>query len=305
MRRDISKRTRCLGRWLAAATFLAALLAVACGGGGEPSPAAGLRAVASLEVFADLARQVGGDRVEVTALLPAGADPHTYELAPNRVARVAQADVVFINGLGLEASIEDVIRNNASGPVIELSEGLPVIGGEEGGQGNPHLWLDVRLAARYVERVRDAFVEQDPAGRSAYEANASAYLEALGDLDREMETAVQSIPAQNRKLVTFHDAFRYLAERYGLEVIAVVVPSPGQEPSARDLAELTDTLRSQKVPAAFKEPQFDAQVLELAADDVGVHVLDLLSDAYGAGVSSYIEMMRFNIQQLLEGLGGS
>ena len=299
MRLSINKAG--LRRWVGAVALLVVLLGVACGGGGdgEAAPVAHLRAVTSLEIFADMARHVGGDRVEVTALLPSGADPHTYELTPGRVADIAQAEVVFINGLELEASIDDVIRSNASGPVVELAEGLPVI--EE---GNPHLWLDVRLAARYVERIRDAFVELDPEGQDAYEANAAAYLQELGDLDRELEDLVESIPPENRKLVTFHGAFPYLAERYGLEVVGFVVVSPGQEPSARDVGELTETLRSENVPAVFREPQFDANVLELAAEDAGVRVLDLLSDSYTEGVGSYLELMRFNMRQLQEGLGG-
>jgi len=191
------------------------------------------------------------------------------------------------------------VEENAGGSVTALSDGLPII------DANPHLWLDVRLAARYAERIRDALIDQDPAGRNVYEANADAYLQQLGDLDREMEGAVLSIPPDRRKLVTFHDAYRYLAARYGLEIVAIVVPSPGQEPSAQRIAELTQTLRSEGVPAVYKEPQFNADVLEQAADEAGVRVLDLLSDAYVDGVTSYIELVRFNLQQLKEGLGGN
>lgn len=266
-------------------------------GAAEPS----VRAATSLELFADMVRNVGGERVVVEALLPPGADPHTYELTPNRVADVARADVIFINGLALEKAIQDVIDANATGPVIELAEGLPVIGA---GEGNPHLWLDVRLAARYVERIRDALIGQDPAGRTTYEANAAAYLGQLGDLDREMEDAVNAIPPERRKLVTFHDAFPYLAARYGLEIVAVAVPSPGQEPSAQRIAGLTQTLRDGGVPAVYKEPQFNADILEQAADEARVRVLDLLSDAYADRVDSYVGLIRFDMQQLLEGLNG-
>ena len=119
-----------------------------------------------------------------------------------------------------------------------------------------------------------------------------------------MEAALQAIPPERRKLVTFHDAFPYLARRYGLEIVAVAVPSPGQEPNVRDVAELTETLRSEAVPAVFREPQFNARVLELAAADAGVRVLDLLSDAYTEDVDSYLDLMRFNLRQLQEGLGG-
>ncbi|MEX2159519.1 MAG: metal ABC transporter substrate-binding protein [Dehalococcoidia bacterium] len=293
-----------------------ALLLAACsddgsdGGGSDGGP----RVVTSLEIFADMVRNVGAERVDVDALLPSGADPHTFELAPSRVADVADADIVFINGLGLEAGIEDVITNNAGGPVIRLSDGLPVIQddeeytpeeGEEAPEGsNPHLWLDVRLGAQYVERIRDELIAIDPAGRATYEANAHAYLERLGDLDREMEAAVLAIPQERRKLVTFHDAYPYLAKRYGLEIAGVVVPSPGQEPSAQDVADLTDTIVSQGVPAVFKEPQFNAEILERAAGEAGVRVLDLLSDAYADGVDSYFSLIEYDIRQLQEGLGG-
>jgi len=280
-----------------AALLLAALLAVACGDSGGP-PDERLRVVASLEIFADMARNVGGDRVDVTAVLPSGADPHTYELSPGRVADIARADLVFVNGLGLEGNVRDAIDENAGGPVVELSEGLATL------DSNPHLWLDPRLAARYVERIRDVLIEHDRQGRAQYEANARTYLERLGTLDRETEAAVQSIPPERRKLVTFHDAFRYFATRYGLEIVAVVVRSPGQDPSAQDVARLTETLRSEGVPAVYKEPQFNAAVLEQAADEAGVRVLDLLSDAYTEGVDSYLELMHFNLRQLQEGLGG-
>ena len=292
-------RRRRWQRAFAAALLLAAVVAAGCGGGDELGDSGGrLRVVTSLELFADFARQVGGDRVEVTALLPSGADPHTYELTPGRVADIARADVVFVNGLGLEGNVLDVIEENAGGPVVELSEGLDTL------NDNPNLWLDASNAARYVEAIRDALIEQDIDGRDAYAANAKAYSEELDALDRDFELAIESVPSERRKLVTFHDAFPYLAQRYGLEVVAVAVTSPGQEPNARDVAELTETLRSEEVPAVFAEPQFSANVLELAADDAGVRVLDLLSDAYIEGVDSYVELMRFNMRQLQEGLGG-
>ena len=288
-------------RWgacvVGAGLLLLLLLASACAGR-EREPDGRLRVVTSLEIFADMARNVGGERVEVTALLPSGADPHTFELSPGRVAEIAEADLVFVNGLGLEGNLRDAVDENAGGPVVELSAGLPAL------DSNPHLWLDPRLAARYVERIRDALVEQDPAGRLAYEARTEAYLEQLGKLDQEYAGAVEAIAPERRKLVTFHDAFRYLATRYGLEIVAVVVPSPGQEPSVRDVADLTETLRSGSVPAVFKEPQFNAEVLEQAAGEAGVRVLDLLSDAYAEEVDSYLELMRFDLRQLQEGLGG-
>lgn len=294
-----TSRGRAQRRWyaVAALVLLSVFVAAACGGGNDDESGR-LRVVTSLEFLADFARQVGGDRVEVKALLPSGADPHTYELTPGRVADIARADVVFVNGLGLEGNVLGVIEENAGGPVVELSAGLDTI------NDNPHLWLDARNAARYVEAIRDALVEQDVDGSADFAANAGAYIAELDALDSNFEGAIGSIPPERRKLVTFHDAFPYLAQRYGLEIVAVAVTSPGQEPSARDVGELAETLRSEDVPAVFAEPQFSANVLELAADDAGVRVFDLLSDAYTEGVDSYIGLMQFNMRQLQEGLGG-
>ncbi len=283
--------------WAIPATLVLAMMAASgCGGSGDDSGGR-LRVVTSLELFADMVRNVAGERAEVSALLPSGADPHTYELAPARVVDVARADVAFINGLDLEGGLSDVIRENASGSVVELAEGLAIRP-----DGNPHLWLDAELATGYVERILLGLAAADPDGAATYAANAAAYADSLVALDGEMEAAVASIPAERRKLVTFHDAFPYLAEGYGLELVGVVATSPGQEPSARAISDLIRAIRDQGVPAVFTEPQFNADILESAADEAGVRVLDLLSDAFIDGVESYIELMRFNAAQLVEGL---
>ncbi len=284
----------------------AAALAAACGGKGEQTPPkAGPKVITSIEPFADLIRQVGGERAQVTALVPAGADPHTYEPVPSKVVDVSEADLVLINGVGLEQTLMDVIKNNVrSGvPIIEMSAGLPVL--EAGGQeaGNPHLWLNVRYAMHYVEVARDALIQVDPAGEAEYGANAQKYLAELEDLDRQVEQSIASIPAERRKLVTFHDAYPYLAERYGLEVVGVVIRSPGQEPSAGEVADLATTIRAENVPAVFKEPQFNARVLELAAKDAGVEVCALYSGAFQGEVDSYVKLMQFDASELVRCLG--
>jgi manganese/iron transport system substrate-binding protein len=289
---------------LAAIALLASALLIACQeneaeGGGTAS----VKVVVSLDLFADFARQVGGDTVNVSSLIPAGADPHTYEPTPSRVADLAKADLVIVNGLGLEAAVQDVIDQNtpSSAPIVELSEGLSVITTDH--DSNPHLWLDVQNAVAYVERIRDALVEVDPAGAETYRANADSYLAELQTLDQEVAAAIDSIPPDRRKLVTFHDAFPYLARRYGLEVVAVVVASPGKEPSAKDVADLVDTIAAEDVPAVFKEPQFNARVLELAAGDAGVEVCTLYSGTLDKKVDTYVKLMRFDASELVRCLG--
>jgi ABC-type Zn uptake system ZnuABC Zn-binding protein ZnuA len=283
-------------------------LAVACSGSGTQQAAGGqVRVVTSLALFADFIQHVGGDRVQVTALVPADADPHTYEPAPAKVKDVTKADLVVINGLGLEQTLHDLIYNNVGKgvPIVEMADGLPVLAGnpQEGETGNPHLWLNVQYAMHYVESIRDGLVATDPEGADLYRSNAAAYLKELDALDKEVAATIESIPPERRKLVTFHDAFPYFAERYGLEVVGVVVESPGREPSARELADLTDQIRAQDVPTVFAEPQFNPQLLQTVAKDAGVTVKTLLSGAYTEGVHSYVELIRFDVTQLTEGLG--
>jgi manganese/iron transport system substrate-binding protein len=287
---------------LAVTAIMAGVLLTACQEeeeaeeNGQPAE---VKVVATLDLFADFARQVGGERVDASALIPAGADPHTYEPVPSRVAELTKADLMIMNGLGLEAGLEDVIEENtpSSTPIVELAEGLSVI------DGNPHLWLDVQNAIAYVEHIHDALVEIDPAGAEAYRTNTDSYLAELQALDEEVAASIDSISSDRRKLVTFHDAFPYLAQRYGLEVVGVVVTSPGKEPSAKDVANLVEAITAEDVPAVFKEPQLNARILELAADDAGVEVCTLYSGTLDKKVDTYVKLMRFNAKELVRCLG--
>ena len=293
---------------LLTALLVAAAGLAACGGNGEQtSSKAGPKVVTSIDLFADLIRPVAGDRAQVIAVVPSGADPHTYEPIPSKVVDISEADLVLLNGLGFEETLADVIENNVGGgvPVVEMSEGLPVTGLSGQGTGNPHLWLNVRNTMHYVEVIRDSLIQVDPGGEQMYRANAQTYLAELADLDGQVEQSIASIPAERRRLVTSHDAFPYLAERYGLELVGVVLRSPGQEPSAGDVADLVRTIAAENVPAVFAEPQFNARVLELAAADAGVEVCTLYSDAFDDRVRSYMELMRHNAAELVRCLGGA
>jgi len=291
---------------LAALLLAVAALAAACGGKGEEkTPKAGPRVVTSIELFADLIRPVAGERAQVTALVPASADPHTYEPLPSKLVDISKADLVLINGLGFEETLLNVIENNVKGgvPIIEMSAGLPVLEAGNKATGNPHLWLNVRNAMHYVEAARDALIQVDPAGEAEYGANAQKYLAELENLDRQVEQGIASIPAERRKLIVSHDAFPYLAERYGLKMVAAAVRSPGQEPSAAKVADLTKQIKSENVPAVFKEPQVSARVLELAAEDAGVEVCSLYSDAFQGEVDSYVKLMQYDADELVRCLG--
>ncbi|MDP2675217.1 MAG: metal ABC transporter substrate-binding protein [Dehalococcoidia bacterium] len=298
------------------AALLIALSLAACGGKSS-SKAGGISVVTSLPVFGDMVEQVGGDRVDVSSLFPAGADPHTFEPGPASVRGIVEADIVFVNGLDLEPGAMKVIQPNlaSSTPLVKLAEVAADegrielrkfgedghIAGEPGEEGtDPHAWLSVPNAREYARVIRDALVQVDPKGAATYDSNYDAYLARLDDLDGYVKETVSAVPKEQRKIVATHDAFGYMSEYMGLHLAAVVAESPGQEPSAGDVADLLKTIEKLRVAAVFEEPQLgsEATVLERAAEDTGIEVCTLYSDSLDDRVSTYIEMIRFNTDEL-------
>lgn len=287
-----------------AAIAALALPAAACGGGagGESGK---VQVVTTLPLFADFVREVGGDRVEVASLVPSGADPHTFEPSPSDVKKVAEADIAFANGMGLEPSATKLIEAN-------LPDGAPLVKFVDVDYGgvpigfDPHLWLDPEGAKQYVRTIDEQLRGLDPIGEGTYTANTNAYLGSISTMQRDGAAVIESVPEQNRKLITTHSAFGHFASAFGLEIVAVVAGSPGQEPSPEDVADLAQAIEDEGVPAVFREPQIDAEgrILEQAAEDAGVQVCTLYSDSLDDRVKSYIEMMRFNADEIARCLGG-
>jgi ABC-type Zn uptake system ZnuABC Zn-binding protein ZnuA len=313
-----------MGRFFVAALPVVVAFLAACGDGGAATTSGDrpVRVAASISVFADMARQVGGERVAVIALIPPGADAHTFQPSPKDVKRLGDVRAVFLNGAHLEESLQGIIAGATpkQARVVELSEGLRALdfepepvgpeprtakeGGKEEGEagGNPHFWLDIANARQYVRRIRDTLIEVDGEGRAAYTANAERYLKELDDTDAYIRAQIETIPMEQRRLVTFHDAFPYFARAYGLEPAGYVVRAPGREPSAREIKELGEIIRRQRVRAVFKEPQVNARLLDRAARDAGVRVEILYSDALTRDVPSYIAMMRRNADTIARSL---
>ena len=303
------------------ATALAALVVVACADdGGEDGSR--LTVVTTLPVFEDMVREIGGDRVAVSSLLPPGSDPHTYEPTPREVATLSGADLVLSNGLQLEGgSTGEIIDSNLGGDashvrlaeeaeeagafVRELEEGEEHEGEDAHGDEDPHLWLSVDNAREYAAVILDALTDADPKGAPEYEANYEDYLSRLDELDGYVADTLSGLPEANRKLVTTHDAFGYMADYMGLEIVAFVVESPGQEPSAQDVASLVEAIEDSAVPAVFEEPQLGGSgtVLERAAADAGAEVCTLYSDALDDRVPTYIDLIRFNADEIARCLG--
>lgn len=294
------------------------LLVAACtpGPAAPSAPSDRLAVVTTTTVLADLVRQVGGDRVEVEALIPQGGDAHTFDPAPSDAVRLERAGLLVLNGLGLDDWLVGLARDAgaAETPTVELGEDLEGVAYIEGGDGeghedddhrvNPHLWLDVSYAGRYVERLADALAGADPAGSATYAANAASYGAELAELDSWIRDSLAAVPAEHRRVVSFHDALPYFARAYGLEIVGVVVESPGQEPSAAEVAALVDAIRQAGARAILAEAQFSNRLAETIADETGAKVVaGLHTDSLGdPPADSFVGAMRWNTEQILAGL---
>lgn len=292
------------------------LLLAACGQ--TPASTSGTSHVLAVETFlADVTRAVAGDRVTVDSLIPGGVDPHSFEPTPQDVAKIADAQLIIENGLGLEAWMQKTL-DNAGGQhtVVEASAGLKprtprageLIDPAEHPEGDPHFWLDPNNVIQYTLNIRDALTVLDPAGKDVYARNADAYIAQLKALDGWIAQQVSTLPADKRVIVTNHESFGYFADRYGFTIVGTILPgvSSVASPSAQDLAALTDRIRAAHVKAIFLETGANTQLADQIARETGVKVI---SDLYTHSVSAadgpaptYLEMMRYNVRTILSAL---
>jgi ABC-type Zn uptake system ZnuABC Zn-binding protein ZnuA len=269
-----------------------------------------LKLATSIRPIADLIQNVGGDRVEVLALVPPGGEPEEYDPTPADAAAVGKSRVFFANGLGLEEDLSGMVESAGGSQleVVTLSEGLPTIasfGQSADVGGNPHLWLDPQNAVRYVEVIRQTLDRIDPASAAVYDANAAAYTTKLQQLDASIEQQVSIVPAERRVLVTTHDAYPYFAKRYGFSYLAVISANPGSDPSAQEYAQLVNTVKANRVPAVFGEAGFSQRMIsQLAADTGAAFVGDLYTDTLteAAPTNTYIGAMEYNADTIVSAL---
>ena len=285
------------------ACLLAGLLGVLIAAAAQTQAASAgtLRAVASISIIADLVRNVGGDRVEVAALVGPDGDPHVFSPSPGD-ARTLAAAIVLVNGLGLEGWMARLVgASGTKAPTVVVSSGVtPRKMPDEDRPGrtmiDPHAWQSVANAKIYIANIRDGLSAVDPAGSAVYGANAAAYLIKLDELEREIKTAAATIPPDRRKIITTHDAFGYFADAYGIKFIAPQRVASEAEPSASDVAAIIRQIKQQKIPAVFLENITDPRLMQEIARETGAKIGGTLySDALsapGGPAGSYIEMMR-------------
>jgi zinc/manganese transport system substrate-binding protein len=275
-------------------------------------PADKLQVVATFSILADLVKNVGGDRVAVAALVGANGDAHVYQPTPSDAKTLADAKLVFVNGLGFEGWLNRLVKaSGTKAATVVATRGVKPrkMEGDSHSEIDPHAWQSVANARIYVGNIRDGLVAADPAGRASYEANATAYIARLDALDSEVRDGIAKIPAERRRIITTHDAFGYFAAAYGMAFIAPQGVSTEAEVSARDVARIITQIRQQKIPAVFLENVTDKRLLERIGAESGARVggtlySDALTDANGEA-PSYLDMMRHNVKQLTSALANA
>jgi ABC-type Zn uptake system ZnuABC Zn-binding protein ZnuA len=287
----------------------AALIAAGCGGDSDSD--ATVQVTASTTVAADLARNVAGDRAEVTGILSPSADPHDYEPRPSDAEAVTGADLIVGSGGDLDLWLDEVVESSGSdAPVVTLIDSVQTLPGEAE-ENDPHWWQNPLNAIAAVKEIRDRLIEADPDGRDTYERNASRYIASLEDLDSQIEDCMSEIPAAERKLVTSHDALNYYADRYGIEVIGAVIPAltTQAQPSAGETAELVELVSEEGVNAIFAEAGVSTDLEQTIAEETGATVGgELWADALGPEGSTgatYLEAMAANTEALADGFRGA
>jgi ABC-type Zn uptake system ZnuABC Zn-binding protein ZnuA len=304
------------------ATFVAALIGLACLLVGAAAPAAQslrLNVLTTVAPLTNIVKNVGDPFIELHGLIPGGTDSHTFEPAPSDIRYIIEADIIILNGLYLEVPTEKLALANKKPATRLLKLGDQTIAPTEyvfdrsfpkaSGHPNPHLWMNPIYAARYAELVQDALVGLDPAHATTYQARTQRFTQRLHELDRAIAAAVGTIPAEHRKLLTYHDSFAYFAPRYGLTVIGAIEPASFSEPSPREVARVIRQLKQEKLPAVFGSEVFPSKVLNQIAREAGVQFVATLRDddlpgMPGSPQHSYIGMMLENTRTMVTVLGG-
>jgi manganese/iron transport system substrate-binding protein len=278
-----------------------------------------LKVVTTVAPLNNIALNVGGTRIDRKQIVPDGTDSHTFEPTPSDAQALAVADVILVNGLHLEGSTLSLAEANRRPNARILLLGDNTISPDQWmfdfsfpqdqGDPNPHLWMNPLYAMRYAELIRDQLVESDPTNAAYYTDNTARFLARAQQLDQAILATTQTIPEQNRKLLTYHDSFAYFAPRYGLTVIGAIQPADFAEPSPRELAALIDQLRAEGVPAIFGSEVFPSRVLEQLGREAGVRYVDTLRDddlpgGLNAPEHTYFGMLREDVMTITEALGG-
>ncbi|WFU17742.1 metal ABC transporter substrate-binding protein [Bradyrhizobium sp. CB3481] len=260
-----------------------------------------LNVVASFSILGDFVRNVGGDRVSVTTLVGPDSDAHVYTPTPADAKKIADARLIFVNGLGFEGWLPRLVQSAGSkAKIVTASDGISPL--RLGSAADPHAWQSVTNAKVYVANISLALSAADPASAEEFMKNTQAYIEQLDALDREVRDAIAKLPEGRRKVISTHNAFGYFAASYGIEFIAPLGVSTESEPSARDIAKIITQIKAAKIPAVFLENITDPRLMGRISAETGARIggtlySDSLTGEKGDS-PTYIAMVRHNIKAL-------
>ena len=293
------------------------LIAAGCGKAENGPSGSIIRVTSSVSPITNLVSNVGGKRVMVSGLVPEGVDSHRFEPRPKTVAALSSAQIIFVNGLGLEDPLIRLAKARAKDvKLVALGEKVPRSEWifdksfpASGGHPNPHLWTSPAYARVFVERIAAELAQRDPEGSAYFRSNAGRMISKLTALDDAIQAATNSVEPERRKLITYHDSFPYFARDYGWKVIAAIQPANFHEPSARDVALIVQQIKDERVPAIFGSEVFPSPTLELIARKSGARYIDSLRDddlpgEPGEKEHSYIGLMRFDVATIVDAMGG-
>ncbi len=274
------------------------------------APGMKLTAAATTTQIQDFVTNVGGDRVTVVGILKPNVDPHDYETTVEDANTIAKAGIVFVHGVGLDSWMDKTVKGaRVKAPVVTVTDGItPLKGDENEPAGDPHIWFDPTQVQVMVTNIANALAKVDPPNASAYQANAKAYGAKLTQLDDQLKGIFGQVPKEQRKLVTNHDAFQYLARRYDLTIVGAVIPSlsDSAEPSAKGVSDLIDTIKKEKVKAIFAESSANPKVAQQVAKETGITIVDTLyGDTLGepgSAADSYLKMMIYDATTIANAL---
>lgn len=226
---------------------------------------------------------------------------HEYQLRPDDLKNLSQAQIFVINGAGMEDFLDKVVQQLPDLKVVDSSMDIPLLGESETEAGNPHLWVSVANAIRQVENIGSQLAALDPAHAAQYEANATAYVERLEALRSEMHAALEQV--ETRDIITFHEAFPYFAQEFNLNIAAVIEREPGSEPSAAELADTIEIVRQSQIKALFTEPQYSDKAADIIARETGARIFVLDPAVTGPNEpDAYLKIMEANLNTLLTAL---
>ena len=280
-----------------------AIVLTSCSGKNAPD------VLTTTTILADVARNVAGDRMTVGSLLPVGTDPHSYQPVPQDSTMISETKLVVIHGGGYESFIDSLLENaGGQSKLVDTATGVRLKPSSQNGEiMDPHAWLDPNNVIVYADNIREGLTQLDPDGAEIYQANTSAYIDQLTELDAWINGQVAQIQPQHRVLVTNHESLGYFAERYGFRLVGAVIPSFSSDasPSAQQMADLIEQIKLYEAPAIFLDSSDNPDLAQQIAKETGVKVvndLHLESLTQGGPADTYIDMMRNNVTKIVQAL---